>query len=55
MINAIHYLENGAASYRSMTTPDSQVTTEQAAKRNAELADEFERAAEALRKLMPNA
>jgi len=55
MKNAIRHLENAAKSYRSMTTPDGQVTTEEAALRNAELADEFEAAAQALRKLeVPN-
>ena len=51
MLNAIKYLKKAAEDYRSMTTPDNQVTTPQAAIRNAKLADEFELAAEALRKL----
>lgn len=51
MINAIKYLKMAAEDYRRMTTPDNHVTTPQAAIRNAELADEFEMAAESLRKI----
>ena len=51
MINAIKYLKMAAEDYRRMSTPDHNVTTPQAAIRNAKLADEFELAAEALRKM----
>ena len=51
MQNAIKYLKMAAADYRRMTTPDANVTTKQAAIRNAQLADEFDIAAEALRKM----
>ena len=51
MNNAITYLKMAAEDYRRMSTPDENVTTPQAAIRNAELADEFELAAEVLRQI----
>ena len=51
MINAIQLLKMEAVARRSMTTQNANTITEWAAKKNAELADEFEFAAEALRKL----
>ena len=51
MINAIQLLKMEAHTLRSMTTPNANTITEWSAKKNAELADEYEFAAEALRKL----
>lgn len=51
MINAIKLLLMEAHSLRGMTTPNSQTITEYQAKKNADLAHEYEVAAEALRKL----
>ena len=51
MINAIQLLKMEAQARRSMTTPNAHTITEYAAAENAKLADEYEFAAEALRKL----
>jgi hypothetical protein len=51
MINAIQLLKMEAQCRRRMTTPNAHTITEHAAKENAKLADEYEFAAEALRKL----
>jgi hypothetical protein len=51
MINAIHLLKMEAQCRRRMTTPNAHTITEHAATENAKLADEYEFAAEALRKL----
>ena len=51
MNNAITSLKMAAEDYRRMSTSDANVTTPQAAIRNAELADEFEIAAESLRQI----
>lgn len=51
MLNAIILLRMEAKALRSMTTPNTQTITEYAAKKNMELAEEYEFAAEALRKL----
>ena len=51
MINAIQLLKMEAQVRRSMTTPNANTITEYAAKENEKLADEYEFAAEALRKL----
>jgi len=51
MINAIMLLKQEAAARRSMTTPNAHTITEYTARENAKLADEYEFAAEALRKL----
>lgn len=51
MIDAINLLKMEALSRRSMTTPNANTITEYAAAENARLADEYEFAAEALRKL----
>jgi hypothetical protein len=55
MINAIYLLKMEAQCRRRMTTPNAHTITEHAAKENAKenakLADEYEVAAEALRKL----
>jgi hypothetical protein len=51
MINAILLLKMEAQCRRRMTTPNAHTITEHAAKENAKLADEYEFAAEALRKL----
>lgn len=51
MIHAIQHLKMAAEDYRRMSTPNANTITEYTANKNAELADEFELAAEALRKL----
>ena len=51
MINAIQLLKMEAQARRSMTTPNAHTITEYAAAENAKLAEEYEFAAEALRKL----
>lgn len=51
MINAIKLLLTEAQTRRSMTTPNAHTITECAAQENAKLADEYEMAAEALKKL----
>ena len=51
MINAIQLLKMEAQARRSMTTPNAHTITEYAAAENANLADEYESAADALRKL----
>ena len=51
MINAIQLLKMEAAGRRSMTTPNAHTITEYTARHNAELADEYELAAEALKQL----
>ena len=51
MIRAIELLRNEAQVLRSMTTPNSNTITEFTARQNAELADEYELAANELRKL----
>jgi hypothetical protein len=51
MINASQLLKMHEADLRRMTTPNANTITEHAAKENAKLADEYEFAAEALRKL----
>lgn len=51
MHNAIILLKQEAAARRSMTTPNANTITEYSARENAKLADEYELAAEALRKL----
>lgn len=51
MINAIQHLKMAAEDYRRMATPNANTVTEYTARKNAELADEFDLAAEALRKL----
>jgi hypothetical protein len=51
MHNAIQLLKMEAQARRSMTTPNANTITEYAAKENEKLADEYEVAAEALRKL----
>lgn len=51
MLNAIMLLKHEAHARRSMTTPNANTITEYAAKENEKLADEYDFAAEALRKL----
>ena len=51
MINAIQLLKMEAQARRSMTTPNVHTITEYAAAENAKLADEYELAAEALRRM----
>lgn len=51
MIHAIQHLKMAAEDYRRMSTPNANTITEYTANKNAKLADEFELAAEALRKL----
>lgn len=51
MIHAIQHLKMAAEDYRRMSTPNANTITEYTANKNAELALEFEVAAEALRKL----
>jgi hypothetical protein len=51
MINAIELLKMEAHARRSMTKPNAHTITEYAAKKNAELADEYDLAAEALRRM----
>lgn len=51
MINAIILLRTEAENLRGMTTPNQNTVTEYTAQKNAKLADEYEFAAEALRKL----
>lgn len=51
MINAILLLRQEAQVRRSMTTPNAHTITEYTAKENEKLADEYELAAEMLRKV----
>lgn len=51
MINAILLLRQEAQVRRSMTTPNAHTITEYTAKENEKLADEYELAAEMLRKM----
>lgn len=51
MIHAIQHLKMAADDYRRMSTQNAHTITEHTARENAKLADEFELAAEALRKL----
>ena len=51
MINAINLLKMEAQGRRSMTTPNANTITEYAAAENARLADEYDLAAEALRRM----
>ena len=51
MIHVIQHLKLVAEDYRRLVTPNANTITEYTAKRNAELALEFEVAAEALLKL----
>jgi hypothetical protein len=51
MIHAIQLLKMEAQCRRRMTTPNAHTITEHAARENAKLADEYEFAAESLRKL----
>lgn len=51
MIHAIQHLKMAAEDYRRMSTPNANTITEYTANKNAELALEFEVAAEALLKL----
>lgn len=51
MIDAIQLLKMEAQVRRSMTTPNAHTITEYAAAKNAKLADEYELAAEALRRM----
>lgn len=51
MQNAIQLLKMEAHARRGMTTPNAHTVTEAAAAENAKLADEYEAAAEALRRM----
>lgn len=51
MINAIQLLKMEAQARRSMTTPNANTVTKYAAAENAKMADEYDLAAEALRRM----